>query len=300
MRNLVLTACLALPLAAQTYTPESFAAELGKLETALNQDAAPAQLPEQWSVETPTRTFSISPAKLRERLAKSDREVALGHIAQMRRQAESYSLPPAEYPDPRGAVQKILARSEFAESAPPSALEQMSARIQAWIQDLISRISRYAAAGSEFLFWLIVTVAMGGLGIWLFRALREAERIMPLPRTRGPQAELQSWQAWLADARAAAAAGDHRQAIRCAYWAGIARLQQDRAMHIDFTDTPRERLRLLAKPGRRGGDLAPDKLQPISEITRQFERTWYAALPATSDDAARSLASLEALGCRAD
>ncbi len=101
---------------------------------------------------------------------------------------------------------------------------------------------------SKFLFWTVMLGAAATLCAFLIRYWTRADRIPSLPTPSPLQRTLRSWQEWMTDARDASANGDYRQAIRCAYWAGISRLQQDRSIRIDFADTPRERLRLLAEP----------------------------------------------------
>jgi hypothetical protein len=88
-------------------------------------------------------------------------------------------------------------------------------------------------------------------------------------------------------ARQAADSGDHRQAIRCAYWAAIAWLQDNRALPANLTHTPRECVRIV-------------KREPLNSLTTGLERFWYAGQPPGPEDVQESFRQLEALGCKAD
>ena len=66
------------PAAAQSYTPEAFSAELGRLEAAIERDptGALAGLPSGWDVVTETSTYSIPAAALTDQLRRSDLKAA--------------------------------------------------------------------------------------------------------------------------------------------------------------------------------------------------------------------------------
>ncbi len=290
------------PLSAQTYTQDSFPLELRRWEQLATTDphAASEQLPSQWTVQTDTHTYSISTQPLRDRLTGPEPQSARLWIEQLRRQTESFRGEATRDDEKdRATLQAILARPEFKKAEEPTAWDRLSGRFRAWLQDWLTRIFAYAAqhpTGSQFLFWTLISGSVVALGAWLLHLFAQTDPLIRLPNAPALQHPLLSWQEWLAEARKAAANGDHDQAIRCAYWAAIARLQLERPMRINFSDTPRERLRFLASPSR----LAAERLQPLTEITRSFERCWYAKLPAGEDDVSRTLRNLETLGCRAD
>jgi len=294
------------PAAAQSYTPEAFSAELGRLEAAIERDPAGALagLPSGWDVATETNRYSIPAAALTDQLRRSDLNAARTVISSMRRQIDTFrSSSPQTDARPRTALKAILARPEFKDVAPPNAWQLFVERVRAWILDWLNRIFTYAAqhpTGSQILFWTLIIASIVALGTWLVRLWTTADRIRSLAEPLPPEHKLLSWQEWLTAAREAAAKGDHRQAIRCAYWAGVARLQQDRTIRINFTDTPRERLHLLAQPSRLGSPLPAEQLAPLTSITHSFERCWYAKLPVNAEEVARSFENLEALGCQAD
>ncbi len=115
--------------------------------------------------------------------------------------------------------------------------------------------------------WVIAAVAFVLLAWLTWRVLRGASRdtaARPRP-VRG--ADPVDARTWAARARAAAAAGDAREAVRCAYHAVLHRLDEDGAWTIAEARTPREYMRLLP---------AADRRQPaVSFVARLFEGTWY-------------------------
>ena len=98
------------------------------------------------------------------------------------------------------------------------------------------------------------------------------------------------WAIWLAEARAAAAKGEWRDAIHLAYWAGISFLERQGFWKPDRARTPREYLRLLSA--------SSEHRETLAALTRIFELAWYAKRGAGEADFSRTLAELEKLGCR--
>ena len=289
---------------AQRYSAESFAAELERLDAAIGQDAgaAMAGLPQQWEVATETRTYFIPTEPLTQRLGLKEIAGAREWLGQMRGQVESFGGNTSSG-DGRGraALKAILSRPEFADAPPPSAWELFWAGVRQWLSNWLDLIFQYAGqhpTGSQVLFWTLIVAAVVALGAWLVRLWSAEERMWAVPEPAPMEHKLQSWQEWMADARAAAAAGDQRQAVRCAYWAAVARLQVERTVRINFTHTPRERLRVLAQAAHRVEPLPEAQMRPLTAITHTFERCWYANLPANEEDVARCFESTEALGCR--
>ena len=124
-----------------------------------------------------------------------------------------------------------------------------------------------------------------------FRIWSQDAQLLKLPSPKQTAHEIRTWEEWLAAARGAAETGDSRQAIRCAYWAGIVRLQGSGTLPADRTLTPREYLGLLPREH-------PSELrQPLVSLTQGMERFWYARRPASNEDFRESLRQLAALGC---
>jgi hypothetical protein len=98
------------------------------------------------------------------------------------------------------------------------------------------------------------------------------------------------WAIWLAEARAAAAKREWREAIHLAYWAGISFLERQGTWKPDRARTPREYLRLLAS--------GSEHRETLSTLTRIFELAWYAKKDADERTFSLTLQALEKLGCR--
>jgi len=286
------------PVAAQSYTPESLADELQRIQREVDagRDAALNNLPPNWDVQTPEHAYGISTRPLRD-LAKGDGRLsaASNWLQELQRQLQSYSSQGGRIaPEPRQELLKILARREFAAAAPPNAWERLRQSIYAWIGRMLEKIFQYAAqhpTGSQVVFWVVLVCSVVGLGLWLLRLFQtETVPIRP-PVTAGIQAEVRRWQEWLAAAQKASAQGDHREAIRCAYWAAVMRLQQKGSLPVELTNTPRERLRFMNLPAYR---------EPLTGLTTALERFWYAKQPVGPEDVRESFRNMEAVECKAD
>src|ERR1700730_3689725 len=106
-----------------------------------------------------------------------------------------------------------------------------------------------------------------------------------------------SWQEWIFAARGAAGGGDYRLAVHCAYWAGIARLQDLGALAPDRAKTPREYLHALTKSKLILPETLATRQQALSMLTSRLEKIWYGYQIATEADFRDFLTPLEILGC---
>jgi hypothetical protein len=97
------------------------------------------------------------------------------------------------------------------------------------------------------------------------------------------------WAIWLAEARAAAANREWRDAIHLAYWAGISFLERQGMWKPDRARTPREYLRLLSS--------SSEHRETLTALTRIFELAWYANRGASERTFSQTLEELEKLGC---
>lgn len=287
---------IAVPLAAQPYTLESFDAELARIDREFEASRT-LPLPVYWEVQSGGRKFTLSSEPLR----NSSREDARAWIAATREDIEAFTMPRRPQGSARTDLDEILAREEFKPPRPPHPLaqfwESVRNRVGQWILSLV-RIAVQHPAEARILFWLIIGGILTALSWWLFRQTRSQSADIALPTP--PKAAMQrSWQEWMQSARAAAARGDFRAAIHDGYWAGIARLQLERTVHINLTDTPRERLRSVTATTRRYQPLPDAELQSLTAVTSSFERVWYADVPATAEDVERAFVNLETLGCKA-
>jgi len=295
------------PAADASYTPASLAMELRRVKKTLEEGGelqALRALPPAWRVETPERSFSISSEPLRLLLANpTDRQKGAAWLDHLAENLEgSVAAAASSRPQEHAELTRILARPEFAANAPPTRWELFQQRVINWIREVLTSIFSYAAqhpTGSTILFWVVVTGAIGILGSWLLRLWTHANQTLSLTAPERV-AKVRTWEEWLRASRAAADRGDPREAIRLAYWAGVLRLQEVRALPVNTSQTPRENLRLLSEPKPAGAPASPAFQESLSGLTSGLERFWYARRPASPEDVLDSLRYLEALGCKVD
>ena len=287
----------------------AFLATLDGLAGRVDAAASPADLatiardvPPAWTVRTGTDRFTVDAAPVADALATADdqtwpaaRARAVARLAALRGEAAPLALagppPPAHV---RGALTEILAAPEFRGRQRYASLLAFADRVKRWLRSwlpgfapargTVMPILRYAS-------WVVAALAFVLLAWLTWRLLRgvsrEAARRPAVSRGREPI----DARAWAARARAAASAGDAREAVRCAYHAVLHRLDEDGAWTIAEDRTPREYLRLLS---------AADRRQPaVSFVARLFEGTWYGGAEPALDDARTAVRHLGELGCDA-
>ena len=205
-------------------------------------------------------------------------------------QAGTSSTPLPAHPQQRQQMSQILAGRDFRSLAEPSPREAMLEQVATWLNRLFDSAGRFAARSP----WIGRTVIGGFITLicvglaWGLLQLERRWRIRLVPDERRPEpgaASARDWQLWLEDARAAAAAGQWREAVHFVYWAAISRLEFRRLWPADRARTPREYLALVAPEDPRKPRLAT--------LTRTFERIWYGGRPAAESDyrAAEQLAN---------
>ncbi len=319
MRVLLAAVCAALIPAAlgqvevQVYTVDTFRAELDRLSASLDSETPEAvaqALPPSWDVQTPSKRYAISTSPLRglldpppdeeapdeERPKPARRvEMAREYLTALRESAAGAAVLRSGNPArERSTLEDVLRREEFRGVGAPNRWAQFRDRMLGWISRMIDNLLRLVLAhptSSRILFWCVLVGAVLFLAWWVYRLWARGEALGPLlTKAVHEQPEARSWQAWLRDAQQAATAGDAREAIRCAYWAGVARLQEDRLLPARLSKTPRECLRLVAGVQR----------EPLRGLTTALERFWYAGQGAAAADVAESFRHLETLGCKAD
>jgi hypothetical protein len=194
----------------------------------------------------------------------------------------------------------ILSRPEYAHAMQESWWGKIRSRINEMLGDALMRI--FSSVGSQkslgyILLWIAVCAAAVFIAYTIFRrwirAAKGAE--MALQSMAVP---LRSWQEWVFAAREAAARADYRMAIHCAYWAGIARLQELGALSPDRAKTPREYLAALAKSKIILPETLATRQTALHTLTSRLEKIWYGYQIATEADVRDSLTQLETLGCR--
>ena len=173
----------------------------------------------------------------------------------------------------------------------PTFIDRLAQRLIAIVLSVLELLFRSSAIPtiSKVFVYGLIGLAVLTLGYVAYRQIKSAggrESVVPsdLP------VSAKSWGLWLADAHAAAAKNNWREAIHLAYWAGIAFLEQMGTWRPDRARTPREYLRLLSN--------SSEHRETLTALTRIFELTWYAKREATAGAFAQTMQALERLGCR--
>ncbi|HKV28454.1 MAG TPA: DUF4129 domain-containing protein [Candidatus Acidoferrales bacterium] len=190
----------------------------------------------------------------------------------------------------RADLNKVFRQKEFEGLKGPGAWQLLEERIGLWIARQIDRLLRrlhISAKTGNFLAWSVIALALLAIGYWAFRTLSRDARMTEMPAF-APAAPSDA-RAWVRDALAAAEKGEYREAVHCAYWAAIARLEDLKLLARDRSRTPRESLRLL--------DSYPNQQTVLRDLTGHFELIWYGDRPASPADWSGAKTHLEKFGC---
>lgn len=174
-----------------------------------------------------------------------------------------------------GAIRRVLDDPAFTASQ-GNWLTRLRDDVRQWFLERLADL--FDSGAGTVLAWALVGLAVVVGVLVLVRALGgfrrgatadtgpEAVRI-----TRRPATD------WLADARAARAAGDLAEAVRCGYRAVVASLAAEDALE--------------EVPGRTVGEYRaqvrqrrPDRVDAFAAASEVFERVWYAQRPADEGD----------------
>ncbi len=255
--------------------------------------------------EPPTPTTSTAP----EELLTADVLPPLGERLQQARARLKQEMESAVHGGSDGSSQakladrqqldSILGAKEFHTAAVGRTLrERALEKLASWINIAVSKLvgigskSKWIGIAAEIVFTSSLCVVL----VWFLIRLERQARFAPLPLhggLTGAPSE-RDWQLWLTDAQQAASSKAWREAIHYLYWASVSRLESSGLWPADRTRTPREYLALLAEePARRGNTRSQ-----LAELTRSFERTWYAGQHAEESDfnKAESLAASLGVG----
>lgn len=259
-------------------------------------------LPSEWTVRVDGQVMKVKTDWLGTALyiednaptASTDRiQQALLRLTALREAAETLATQSggANLNRSRARIDRILSDREFQGSHEPSWLDKLKARIYGWLERQWNKMFGHlgiSPAASNILAWVLVGIAGLLLAFWAVRALLYASSREEMDLSGAAPAG-QDWRYWAAKARTAAASRDYRAAIHAAYWAAVARLEENRLLPEDRSRTPRESLRLV----RQDSAAYP----PLLQLTRRFELTWYGYRGATSADWDGAAEQLETLGC---
>jgi len=260
-----------------------------------------ACLPSSWKVNEQGTELSVSTQRIKDEIAEiagavdpAKRQEKLidlqNRLRVMREQLSAYSNAP--YQNERTKASEILARREFGKLSSPG----LVARIRDWIN---KQIRNFFTAFFQILpdttpyfriaGWTLVLLAFALVMRALLKLLWDDRTHVKFDATSG-HVSATHWTDWLASARAAAEMGDWREAIRFTYWGAVSHLEQQGCWTPDRARTPREYLRLLKDTGERR--------TLLTDVTRKFERAWYAQRSATELEYRELLSKVEALGCQ--
>jgi hypothetical protein len=248
----------------------------------------------QTSIAVPTDSLNGDLAELAVHPKQADTRThdIEARLAAMREAAAQ--LAAAERP-PKGArtrLDAILRRPEFGSLHGPTELQILEARAARWLVEQIVKLLKRLHLRTDIgnlVGWIVIGIAFAFLCWWLWDRLAT---LTPKPQSAAASgvAAHASSRAWLDEALAAADRGEYREAVHCAYWAAIARLEDSGRLSRDRARTPRESLRQLraANSGER---------ETLRELTRSFELVWYGYRPVSAADWIGAQAQLENMGC---
>jgi hypothetical protein len=318
----VLVACWLLPAAVRAQgvaapgTPApvevdvaAFVAQLDSLADATRSATTPADaavvlgaLPASWSVRAGAARFTVPSRPIADALRAAGepgvtwdaaRSEAVARVDALRAEANLLSAggppPPAHV---RTALQDVLSAPEFRGRQRYAGLVALYEKVRDWVHSWFparSRTDEALASGLRWFSWIVAALAFVLMAGLVWRLLRGVTREASI-RVRPPRpAEAFDAGTWASRARAALAAGDAREAVRCAYHAMLHRLDEEGAWRLAEDRTPREYTRLLPPADRR---------QPaVAFVARVFEGIWYGGAEPKVDEARAAVSRLGDLGC---
>jgi hypothetical protein len=276
--------------------------EIARLEKNPREARRQRDLPPSWTVEdhgqrweSPTEWLNSGLDKIAKDAGAARTEVPAmqARLTALRAAAASFQTGASEDRAARHELREILARPEF--NPQESWFDRWKRKAWAWIAKALDwlgrrvRMPRMPDVSLPFLRILVAALILATIYFLSRRFLfRPGHAVAPAPDPLPA-----SRRAWLDFGRRAAQAedaGDHREAIRLAYWAGIYRLEELGVWRAESTRTHREYLRMLGSDAAQRG--------PLAAITRSFELSWYGGQPASADEFHDVANHLETMGCQ--
>jgi Domain of unknown function (DUF4129) len=262
-------------------------------------EAVRKSLPDAWTVKHGDQTYSVPTKEISEALRQIQSDPKKAPLAQlelrlrfMRRQAEELAGTSSgtNLAEAKDKLEAVLNRAEFREASGPSAWDVIRARINRWILEHIIRLLNLlhmSRKTGNAIAWGVLFLAVVLLFYVAYRWLARSSKTAEFRAEVEPRGS--DVRHWTQEALAAAERGNFREAIHCAYWASIARLEDVRILPHDRARTPRESLRLLNQHPKEQGVL--------QIVTRSFELIWYGYRPVSATDWAGTKEQLEKIGC---
>ena len=282
---------------------QAYRNELEHISKAIKNPAEIAELrkslPDAWTVRDGDRVYPVSTKEISQALREIERDPKKPLATQlearlrlMEQQANilSHSAHAVDRTPAEAKLKTVLSRGEFQDASGPSAWNLIRARINRWIFEHLLRLFRFMHTNQKTgnaIAWGVLFVAVVLLFYVLFQWLTRPGKNSAFRAEIEPLAS--DARHWVQEALAAADRSDFREAIHCAYWAAVARLEDVRVLPRDRARTPRESLRLL--------DQYPSEQGLLQTITRSFELIWYGYRPVSAADWAGAKEQLEKMGC---
>ena len=194
----------------------------------------------------------------------------------------------------RAKLNEILKRCEFRSVHAASAQEELWDRLMDWLWKLVdklfNRVGSHPDATRVFLWGTVIALGLVFLGWLIYSIANVPFSTLSFRRKHLPPPEEEpagTWNEWVQQARAAAARGDYRDAVRIIYGAAVRRIAEAGTWQVDPARTHREYVRLLP----------PDSVQRprFLAITSCFELVWYGSAKASATEYEAVLAELESL-----
>jgi hypothetical protein len=258
-------------------------------------------LPVAWEVRAGGETFRVSTAWLDSALAQIQKKPAGARLEWrqiqdrldfLRAQAEALERPAAgpSRAQARESLDAIFRQRQFRGLAGPGPLQlwwlRLLDRIDRGIDWLLARLHLSAVSGNLLAYGLIA-IALLFLLFWGWRNIAGRKRRTEA-QTSPVSGEAEA-RIWASEALAAADRGEFREAIHCAYWAAVARMEELGAIPANRSRTPREMLRSIAS-----GSTASE---PFRELTEKFELVWYGYRLPSPADWQNTRTQMERIGC---
>ena len=258
-----------------------------------------AAVPRDWTVDGSTRVFEIPTDALRLELRAwmtnhdgPARRRLLAHLRTLRTDASLFDQPAPDVTSQRAQLVSILMRPEFQDVHGPTWLDRLEQRALALLERLLGGVMRRSDLPTitTIVVYALMASAVLLMGWSFVRFVRRRASAETLALGGAPIPP-REWSRWLADAQAAAARGDWRDAVHLTYWCAVAFLEARGAWRQDRARTPREYVRLL--PASSSGSDA------LGALTRRYEVIWYGTAPADVNAFNESIENLKQIGCPA-
>jgi len=291
---------------------QAYIAELARWSTSANrlrqhpEESAMLrkQLPDSWTVVVEQQPFVVSSRWLGTVLdhlaanpklaAETSREITarLNAMSQDAQELAQRSAPSS--PQARAKLDDILKRREFRSSHAPDEGESYWDLLSDWfwkfLDKLFGRASGHPAVTKVLLWAVVIVLGLVFLGWLIYSLANISASNFSLRRQQTPKAAPEpvgAWHEWLQNARAAAARGDYRDAVRIIYGAAVRRIGETGTWQVDPARTHREYVRLLPANST--------QRPPLVAIANCFERVWYGRAQASAADYEAVVTKLESL-----